>query len=95
MQTRLFFDFSFRLNTKSWAPFDSPVTKDFDKPKYAEVMVTCLKHDIIFTHFMQNKQNLMESGKFDICFDMSHCMDWGIVHRPSKLRSAVYQCMVS
>ena len=54
-KTRLFSGFSFHPNTKSWAPFDSPVIKDFDKKlhvhklTYAEVMVTCLKHGVIFS----------------------------------------------
>jgi len=33
-------------------------------------MVICLKHGVIFTHFTQNEQNLVESGKLDICFEM-------------------------
>jgi len=33
-------------------------------------MVTCLKYGVILTHFTQNEQNLAESGKLDICFDM-------------------------
>jgi len=33
-------------------------------------MVTYLKHAVVFMNFMQNKQILVESNKFDACFDM-------------------------